>query len=522
MSKVKYQQTLGQALLLLVCLSSTASLAEDAPRVAETSSANVPPIENLSSDKFAFVDDLEELDCVIEPHVVIDLSSRVDGIVETMEVERGELIEKGQVLVRLESGVEQAAVAQAKVRAEAMAEILASNISADFAERRNDRIAELHRSDAVSTDQLDEIKTEYELSRLQRERAQENQLIAQLELRQARAVLARHTLRSPIRGIVVQHYLAPGEAVEEQPIMRIAQIDPLRVEVIVPVAQFGTIKVGQHAIMRPEPPMEGEFETIVTIVDGVADASSGTFRVRLGLPNEDYGLPSGLRCRVGFLPVEEEPETVIVAVPDPEPESVAVETPVTSEASLPEYEMVKTAVATVDSAANRCQTIGPIMNASDADAIMVALTGQATQLRLREENRSSSESYMLLAPPQPSREDSVARTKKMQAAGFSDFYIFWRGPHVGRISLGVHRNKKNALNRQTWLSERGFESEIVLRTESRSDFWLDVQLLPQITGLDLAAAGQALGKSGFAATACEAVVNREQTAQKLAGTSTLH
>ena len=290
-SKSKCRPTLAQAALLVVFLNSTSALAQD----------------------FTLGSDLDEFDCVIEPHMVIDLSSRVDGIVETMEVERGEFIEKGQVLVRLESSVERAAVATAQGRANANAEILASNVSAEFAQRRNDRVQELHRSDAVSTDQLDEIKTEFELSRLQLERAEENQLIAKLELRQAREVLNRHTLRSPIRGIVVQHYLAPGEAVEEQPIMRLAQIDPLRVEVIVPVMAFGTIKVGQRAIMRPEPPMEGEYPATVTVVDGVADASSGTFRVRLGLPNEDYRLPSGLRCRVRFLPEETPPGTTTVA-----------------------------------------------------------------------------------------------------------------------------------------------------------------------------------------------------------------
>jgi len=133
MSKRKHRLTLAQALMLVACLSSTASLAEDAAQVDDIHLANAPP----TPQKVAYVEDLDELDCVIEPHMVIDLSSRVDGIVETMEVERGELIEKGQVLVRLESGVEQAAVAQAKVRAEAMAEIFASNISAEFAERRD-------------------------------------------------------------------------------------------------------------------------------------------------------------------------------------------------------------------------------------------------------------------------------------------------------------------------------------------------------------------------------------------------
>ncbi|TDJ43328.1 MAG: efflux RND transporter periplasmic adaptor subunit [Gammaproteobacteria bacterium] len=478
---------LARAALFLACLNSTVALAED----------------------------LDELDCVIEPHVVIDLSSRVDGIVETMEVERGELIEKGQVLVRLESSVERATVARAQVRAEAMAEILASNVSAEFAQRRNDRIQELHRSNAVSTDKLDEIKTEYELSRLQLKRAKENQLIAKLELRQAREVLKRHTLRSPIRGIVVRHYLAPGEAVEEQPIMRLAQIDPLRVEVIVPVMAFGTIQVGQRAIMRPEAPMEGEYAATVTIVDGVADASSGTFRVRLGLPNEDYSLPSGLRCRVRFLPNDAPPDTETAAGPGPEPPT----TRTTDEPGPLPNEMIAATGAEV--AARTCQTIGPIADASAADRIMMTLTGQATQLRLREVSQSSVESYLLLAEPQPSLEDSRALTEKMQAAGFNDFYIFWRGPHKGRISLGVHRNKAYAEERQTQLHELGFESELVSRTETRSRFWLDVELLPRITALNLAAAEKTLGKTDFAASRCEIVVSRDQSGQTLAGVSTL-
>ena len=194
-------------------------------------------------------EDLGDLDCVIEPHMVVDLSSRVDGIVESLEVQRGELIEKDQVLVLLESDVERAAVAETQARAEAMAEILSSNVSLEFSQRRRDRLKELHLSQALSSDQMDEMATETKLTQLQLQQARENKKIAELELRQARHILKRHTIRSPIRGIVVQRYRAPGESVEEEPIMRLAQIDPLRVEVIVPVQAFGTIKVGQFALL---------------------------------------------------------------------------------------------------------------------------------------------------------------------------------------------------------------------------------------------------------------------------------
>jgi hypothetical protein len=35
-----------------------------------------------------------------------------------------------------------------------------------------------------------------------------------------------------------------------------------------------------------------------TVVDRVADAASGLFGARLELPNRDYRLPAGLKCKV--------------------------------------------------------------------------------------------------------------------------------------------------------------------------------------------------------------------------------
>jgi hypothetical protein len=38
----------------------------------------------------------------------------------------------------------------------------------------------------------------------------------------------------------------------------------------------------------------------VTVVDQVLDAASGTFGVRLALPNPERQLPAGIRCKVLF------------------------------------------------------------------------------------------------------------------------------------------------------------------------------------------------------------------------------
>lgn len=245
--------------------------------------------------------DIPQLDCVVEPHMVIDLSTQIDSIVETIYVERGDIVEKDQILVTLDSGVERAAVESARARADANSDIRAGQVNVAFAERREERVQSLLEDNAVSTDQFDEVETETRLARLQLDQAEEATRLARLELHRAEETLRRHTIRSPIDGVVVQRYLSPGESVRFQPMLRLAQIDPLRVEVIVPVSAFGKISVGQRAIVQPEEPMVGNYEAKVTIVDLVADAASGTFRVALDLPNPDYSLPSGLKCMVQFL-----------------------------------------------------------------------------------------------------------------------------------------------------------------------------------------------------------------------------
>ena len=244
--------------------------------------------------------DLGPLDCVIEPHEIIDVASRIDGIVDMLAVERGDIVSAGQVLAKLDSGVEEAADAAARSRARASAEVTANSISVDFAKRRRERLELLYNDKVISGEQMDEVETEAELSKLRLDQAKENRRLAELELARSIEILERHTITSPVDGVVVQRYLAPGESTEDQPIMRIAQIDPLRIEVIVPVNAFGSIKKGQLAYVYPEAPKEGKFPAQVTVVDRVADAASGTFRVRLSMPNPDYSVPSGLKCNIEF------------------------------------------------------------------------------------------------------------------------------------------------------------------------------------------------------------------------------
>ena len=87
---------------------------------------------------------------------------------------------------------------------------------------------------------------------------------------------------------------------KQAPILKLAQLDPLYVEVIVPVSMLGKVAPGMLVLVTPELPLNTIVTAQVKVVDRVIDAASGTFGVRLELPNPKYALPAGLKCTVRF------------------------------------------------------------------------------------------------------------------------------------------------------------------------------------------------------------------------------
>jgi multidrug efflux pump subunit AcrA (membrane-fusion protein) len=108
------------------------------------------------------------------------------------------------------------------------------------------------------------------------------------------------TVRSPVNGVIVERYMAVGERIEEKPMVRVAVVDPLRVQVVAPSALYGRIAVNATASITPELPNAAPVSAKVILIDKVLDAASNTFRVTLRLPNPGNALPAGLRCRADF------------------------------------------------------------------------------------------------------------------------------------------------------------------------------------------------------------------------------
>jgi membrane fusion protein (multidrug efflux system) len=210
--------------------------------------------------------------CFLLPSHEVIVGTPLDGVLEVVSADRGELVKAGQVIAKMNTGLEQAQVQTQEARAE-------------FGDRKARRNEDLYQKRVISDHELDEIKTETNL--------------AKLELEERKQQLKLRTIVSPISGVIVDKYRARGDLVKQEKIFKIAAIDPLNVELVVNSRMFGQFKQGQVREVNI-PLLNKKVSGKVTSLDRVIDPASGTFRVRLSVPNPGSQIPSGLQCEANF------------------------------------------------------------------------------------------------------------------------------------------------------------------------------------------------------------------------------
>jgi RND family efflux transporter MFP subunit len=239
----------------------------------------------------------QPLGCLIEAERVIDIGSPVIGVVEKMNVERGDVVVKDQILATLQAPVEKASVSVANSRATSKADVQGAQASAKFNRERLQRAQHLFQQQFISQQALDQARAESELADHKLTLVNEQRVMSRQELDVASAQLSQRVIRSPIDGVVAERFVSTGERIDEKPLLRVVKTDPLRVQLVVPVSMYQKIQMGNVVNVTPELPGAGLTPARVTMIDKVVDPASNTFRVHLKLPNPGGNLPPGLRCK---------------------------------------------------------------------------------------------------------------------------------------------------------------------------------------------------------------------------------
>lgn len=262
-------------------------------RVAATALLSCGLAANVGAQDYAL------LDCVVQPSEVLEISAGVlTGMLEAVYVERGDYVELGQPLARLDARLDEATVSLAQARVDFRAALEASRTARDYFQSSLDRATRLYESEILSSELLEKAEEEAVLAENRYNVEVEAQLLAELELDRAETALEMRMIRSPIAGVVTQRMVGPGESVGQASLLVIAALDPLYVEVVAPAELYGAISVGMTGTVILGDPVAGNYPARVVVVDPVLDAASNTFGIRLELPNSDLALPGGLRGKV--------------------------------------------------------------------------------------------------------------------------------------------------------------------------------------------------------------------------------
>ncbi|HET7329336.1 efflux RND transporter periplasmic adaptor subunit [Dyella sp.] len=240
-------------------------------------------------------------ECLIEPAQMVELGAPVSGLIDKVLVKRGDRVSRGQVLASLDSHAEQAAADLAHYKSQLVGPTQLAQSKIEFSQRKFERRRDMAAEKLMSRQDSDDAESELKQAQAELVTAKENREQARLEFVQQSAQLNLRTLRSPFDGVVVDQMMWPGEIFEpsstKHAILKLAQINPLHVRVVMPMRAFGEASPGMSATIVPEILQNQHYAAKVTGVDRIIDAASGTFVVFIDLPNPKFDLPSGVKCK---------------------------------------------------------------------------------------------------------------------------------------------------------------------------------------------------------------------------------
>jgi RND family efflux transporter MFP subunit len=245
-----------------------------------------------------------DFDCLIEPRQVLELRAPIEGLIERVNVDRGDYVKRGQDLVVLDTRVDQVQASIASHRAQMEGAMRSWESKGELSNKKSTRMDQLHGQNFISSQMRDEAATEKRIAEAELRDAVDSRKLSGLEHQRQLEIIRLKTIRSPVNGVVIERFLNPGEFAEagvgRKPLLKIADIDTLHVEVLLPAAAYGKVRLGTEINVTPEMPAGPAHRAKVKVIDRVLDAASGTFGVRLELPNPQRKILGGIRCRAAF------------------------------------------------------------------------------------------------------------------------------------------------------------------------------------------------------------------------------
>lgn len=303
--------------------------------------------QNISRNIITSADILPSLTALLHPESI--------GRIEKVFVEEGSIVNKDQILAKVDQRTQSAQVQQAQAAVKvakaaiemqkvmiqsassglvaAKAGVKSINARLNNTTVRKNRIKELYLEGAVSRQQLDDLSAEYDSLKANLVSAQSEvkrahdavkssemtlnmrraELVqAEANLEAARVQLDKTYIKAPFEGVIVKRMSDPGAMANPSvPVFRLDRVDPVKIEVSVIERDLHQIVAGKTAAMIETLAATEPVRTVISKKHPVINPANRTGKLEIILENPQMKLLSGMFANVSLI-LESFEDTVVV------------------------------------------------------------------------------------------------------------------------------------------------------------------------------------------------------------------
>ena len=219
------------------------------------------------------------------------------GIIAVAHVTEGDRVRVGDPLAEINQAVLKESLAIAEARAGSTARLDAATSQVELTKSQLVAVQELVAGGHTNKFEVDQKESEYQVAYAELRSAQDELMLAKLEVNRIKAQIQDRIIKSPIDGFVTEIHKQPGENVSnsEPQYATVVRVDELKVRFYLDAEALQdnrpgdrvSISVGQNRTRA---------EAVVTFVSPVIDPDSGLGRLDVKINNSGLEIQSGISC----------------------------------------------------------------------------------------------------------------------------------------------------------------------------------------------------------------------------------
>jgi RND family efflux transporter MFP subunit len=225
-----------------------------------------------------------ETNGTLEAENEVDLVARISGPIVELLVEEGDLVQKDQLLARIDDE-------------EIASQVEISEVALKEAKLSFERAEKLKESNLISPEEYDQAQTRLDT--------------AEAQLEGNRVLLGFTEIRAPFTGLIVVRYIDFAQQMSPNaPLFRLSDFNPLLCPIQIPERDLSKVRLGQRAHLTFEGWPDERFEASVLRISPVVDATTGTVKVTLEVEARGRLRP-GMFARV-FVETDTRPDVLVI------------------------------------------------------------------------------------------------------------------------------------------------------------------------------------------------------------------